>query len=153
MKRSAKISSSKVTNYCYGIFVVELQGSVPLRVWDRLGFTAQEDTVPIRAKVCIGLKLNYTFYPSQPINIHVFKNSNDFPYYSNVGIKLKRSFVYLCFGTSNIASALFSSTNCPFLITAILSHTCRMIGRSLLLSKYVNLGFCYRSFNLFKLCA
>ena len=61
MKRSAQISTSKVTNYCYGDIVVEFQGSVPLRVWDRQGFTAQEDTLPIRAKVCIGLDLNYAF--------------------------------------------------------------------------------------------
>ena len=61
MKRSAQISTSKVTNYCYGVSVVEFQGSVPLRVWDRLGFTAQEDTLPLRAKIRIGLNLNYTF--------------------------------------------------------------------------------------------
>ena len=61
VKRSAQISTSKVTNCCYGVIVVEFQGGVPLRVWDRLGFTAQEDTLPIRAKVYIGLNLNYTF--------------------------------------------------------------------------------------------
>ena len=38
---------------------LRLQGGVPLRVWDRLGVTAQEDTLLIRTPVCIGLNLSH----------------------------------------------------------------------------------------------
>ena len=38
---------------------LRFQGGVPLRVWDRLGVTAQEDTLLIRTFVCIGLNLNH----------------------------------------------------------------------------------------------
>ena len=38
---------------------LRIQGGVPLRVWDRLGVTAQEDTLLIRTPVCIGLNLNH----------------------------------------------------------------------------------------------
>jgi len=38
---------------------LRFQGGVPLRVWDRLGVTAQEDTLLIRTPVCIGLNLNH----------------------------------------------------------------------------------------------
>ena len=39
---------------------LRIQGGVPLRVWDRLGVTAQEDTLLIRTSVCIGLNLDHT---------------------------------------------------------------------------------------------
>ena len=48
MKRSEQISTLKVANCCYGIIVVDFLGGVPLRVWDRLGITAQEDTLSLR---------------------------------------------------------------------------------------------------------
>ena len=38
---------------------LRFQGGVPLRVWDRLGVTAQEDTLLIRTPVCIGLNLSH----------------------------------------------------------------------------------------------
>ena len=42
---------------------LRFQGGVPLRVWDRLGVTAQVDTLLIRTPVCIGLNLNHAKPP------------------------------------------------------------------------------------------
>ena len=38
---------------------LRIQGGVPLRVWNRLGVTAQEETLLIRTPFCIGLNLNH----------------------------------------------------------------------------------------------
>ena len=38
-------------------------------------------------------------------------------------------------------------------INAILSQICRITGMSWLINKYVNLSFCWKSFNKFKICA